>query len=191
MKERIPPGQVAISVQVDQVKGVANLIVPGDQVNLLATAPDGERYLYQNVNVIAVGATPAPQPGETTASTTPAGGSGLLTFAVPPQAAAKISVANGLYLTLVPPGNQPVAVPSVDEHFVTDGGVRAVRQVDGHGVHRDLTGDRAASPGDHDPRVVRRRPRHAVLVAAADRPVDTSAVGHLERPAVPDALTGR
>ena len=119
--QRIPPGQVAISVQVDQVKGVANLIVPGDQVNLLATAPDGERYLYQNVNVIAVGATPAPQPGETTASTTPAGGSGLLTFAVPPQAAAKISVANGLYLTLVPPGNQPVAVPPVTQNNLFSG----------------------------------------------------------------------
>ena len=112
--QRIPAGQVAISVQVDQVRGVANFVVPGDQVNLLATAPDGERYLYQNVNVIAVGATPAPQPGETTASTTPVGGSGLITFAVPPQAAAKIAIANGLYLTLVPPGNQPVPVPSAN-----------------------------------------------------------------------------
>jgi pilus assembly protein CpaB len=111
--QRIPAGQVAVTVEVDQVHGVANLIVPGDQVNILATAPDGQRFLFQNVNVIAVGSQAAPQPGETTATTTPAAGSGLLTFAVPPVAAAKISVAAGLYLTLVPPGNQPVAVPPV------------------------------------------------------------------------------
>src|SRR5439155_14875014 len=94
--QRIPAGQVAVSIQVDQVHGVANLIVPGDKVNILATAPDGERFLFQNVNVLAVGTTPAPQPGETTATTAPAG-SGLITFAVPPVAAAKISVANGIY----------------------------------------------------------------------------------------------
>ena len=111
--QRIPAGQVAISIQVDQIRGVANLVVPGDQVNMLASAPDGQRYLFQNVNVIAIGSTPAPQPGETTAATTQAIGGGLMTFAVPPLAAAKISVASGIYLTLVPPGNQPVAVPPV------------------------------------------------------------------------------
>ena len=43
------------------------------------------------------------QPGETTATTTAAGvGGGLITFAVPPLAAAKITVASGVYLTLVP-----------------------------------------------------------------------------------------
>src|SRR5438270_13123985 len=83
--QRIPAGQVAISIQVDQIRGVANLIVPGDQVNMLASAPDGTRYLFQNVNVIAIGSTPAPQPGETTATTTQVGG-GLITFAVPPVA---------------------------------------------------------------------------------------------------------
>jgi len=120
--QRIPAGQVAISVQVDQVKGVAGLIVPGDQVNMLAAAPDGERYLFQNVNVIAVGATPAPQPGETTATTAPpSSGSGLLTFAVPPLAAAKIAVAKDFYLTLVPPGNQPIPVPPVSPNNLFTG----------------------------------------------------------------------
>jgi pilus assembly protein CpaB len=113
--QRIPPGQVAVTIQVDQIRGVAGLIVPGDQVNILAQAPDGERYLYQNVNVIAVGNTPAPQPGETTATTTASSGGGLMTFAVPPQAAAKIAIAGGVYLTLVPPGNQPVPVPTVTQ----------------------------------------------------------------------------
>jgi pilus assembly protein CpaB len=119
--QRIPAGQVAISIQVDQIRGVANLIVPGDQVNMLASAPDGTRYLFQNVNVIAVGATPAPQPGETTAATTPTGGSGLITFAVPPVAAAKIAVAKDVYLTLVPPGNQPVPVPTVGPNTLFSG----------------------------------------------------------------------
>jgi pilus assembly protein CpaB len=113
--QRIPAGQVAITINVDSVHGVAGLVVPGDQVNMLATAPDGERYLYQNVNVLAVGNTPAPQPGDTTATTTPTAGSGLITFAVPPNAAAKISIASGVYLTLVPPGNQPVPVPTVTQ----------------------------------------------------------------------------
>jgi pilus assembly protein CpaB len=119
--QRIPAGQVAISIQVDQVHGVANLIVPGDKVNILSTAPDGERFLFQNVNVIAIGSTPAPQPGETTAATTAPVGGGLITFAVPPLAAAKISVATGIYLTLVPPDNQPVVVPPVTPGNVFQG----------------------------------------------------------------------
>jgi len=35
--ERVPEGMVAISVSVDQVRGVAGLIVPGDKVNLMVT----------------------------------------------------------------------------------------------------------------------------------------------------------
>jgi len=114
--QRIPPGQVAVTIQVDNIRGVAGLIVPGDQVNIMAQAQDGQRYLFQNVNVLAVGNTPAPQPGDTTATTVAGGnaGGGLMTFAVPPLAAAKISVASGVYLTLVPPGNQPIAVPPVN-----------------------------------------------------------------------------
>jgi pilus assembly protein CpaB len=113
--QRIPPGQVAVTISVDTVRGVAGLIVPGDQVNIMAQAQDGQRYLFQNVNVLAIGNTPAPQPGDTTATTAPSvGGGGLMTFAVPPLAAAKISVASGIYLTLVPPGNQPIAVPPVN-----------------------------------------------------------------------------
>ena len=121
--QRIPPGQVAVTIQVDQVRGVAGLIVPGDQVNMLASAPDGTRYLFQNVNVLAVGSTPAPQPGDTTATSTPqtVGNGGLMTFAVPPLAAAKITVAANVYLTLVPPGNQPVAVPPVSPNTLFSG----------------------------------------------------------------------
>ena len=35
--QRIPTGNVAITIQVDQVRGVANLIQPGDKVNMLVS----------------------------------------------------------------------------------------------------------------------------------------------------------
>ncbi len=118
--QRIPSGQVAISVQVDAVHGVSNLIAAGDKVNLLVPSPEGMRTLFQNVDVIAVGTTTAPGPGEAAlaAVTGGAGSSGLITFAVPPLAAERIAQAastagGGLYLTLVPPDNQAVPVPPI------------------------------------------------------------------------------
>ncbi len=100
--QRIPAGHVAITVQVDQVRGVAGLLVPGDLVNLLVKDGAAERVLYQNVPIIAIGATAAPQVGDAAPALNP--GSGLLTFAVTPAAASKIALAssNDLYLTLVP-----------------------------------------------------------------------------------------
>ena len=35
--QRIPTGNVAITIQVDQVRGVANLVQPGDKVNMLVS----------------------------------------------------------------------------------------------------------------------------------------------------------
>ena len=115
--QRIPTGNVAITIQVDQVRGVANLVQPGDRVNMLVSIHTGtEEYLYQNVPVLFVGSQAAPQPGETTATTTPDTatnqGSGLITVAVSPVAAQRIAfVSSGgesgssIYLTLVPPDN--------------------------------------------------------------------------------------
>ena len=40
--ERVPEGMVAVTVSVDQVRGVAGLIVPGDRVNMMVTST-GER----------------------------------------------------------------------------------------------------------------------------------------------------
>ena len=122
--QRIPPGQVAISLQFDQVKGVAGLLVPGDKVNMIVADPkDGrQRFLFQNVNIIAIGGAAAPQPGETQAVTNP--GSGLLTFAVPPVAAEKLALAGAsAYLTLVPPDNQPVQIPAVGPNELFSGGL--------------------------------------------------------------------
>ena len=114
--QRIPAGNVAITVSVDQVRGVAGLLVPGDKVNILAADGAAQRVLYQNVPVIAIGTTAAPQPGETQAVQNP--GSGLITFAVPPDAASRIAFAatqgGGLYLTLVPQDNQPRDIPSIN-----------------------------------------------------------------------------
>ncbi len=43
--ERIPVDQVAVTVSVDQVRGVAGLLVPGDKVNLMVVlAPSSRRW---------------------------------------------------------------------------------------------------------------------------------------------------
>ncbi len=136
--ERIPVDQVAVTVSVDQVHGVAGLLVPGDKVNLMvvlspqlaalaggtpgappaaaANGQDGDatvRYLYQNVEVLAIGQTAAADVGATEAPANP--GSGLITFNVPPDAAQRIALAGtDLYMTLAPKDFQPVDVPPVD-----------------------------------------------------------------------------
>ncbi|MBW3557743.1 MAG: Flp pilus assembly protein CpaB [Actinobacteria bacterium] len=114
--QKIPAGQVAITVSVDQVRGVAGLLVPGDKVNILVADGGSQRVLFQNVNIIAIGTTAAPQAGETAPVANP--GSGLITFAVPPEAASRIAFATqqggGIYLTLVPIDNQPSPVPPVN-----------------------------------------------------------------------------
>lgn len=118
--QRVPAGQVAVTVNIDNVHGVAGLLTPGDKVNMMITGADGKaRFLYQNVNILFIGTTAAPQPGETQAAATAA--SSLITFAVPPQAAEKIAIAGQIYLTLVPPDNQPVPVPPVGPNDLLNG----------------------------------------------------------------------
>jgi pilus assembly protein CpaB len=119
--ERIPAGQVAISVSIGQVQAVAGFLVPGDRVNVIVTDPSTppetptKRFLFQNLRILAIGGTAAPEAGDTGAVSAP-GGSGLITFAVPPLAAEKIALVGGegMYLTLVPPDNQPIDVPPVN-----------------------------------------------------------------------------
>src|SRR3546814_3073826 len=81
--------EVAITISIDQVRGVAGLLVPGDFVNMLVAvsgsgAPEGEegaptggggdvysspaRYLFQKVQILAVGQTRKLEPGETAAT---------------------------------------------------------------------------------------------------------------------------
>lgn len=122
--------ETAITISIDQVRGVAGLLVPGDFVNMLITTPGGGgegiyatngRYLYQKVQILAVGQTRKLEPGETAATNadgTPvtSTSSGLITFAVPVDAAQRIaSVDPGqIYLTLVPKDYQPSPIPPLD-----------------------------------------------------------------------------
>jgi pilus assembly protein CpaB len=102
---------VAVSVNVDAERGVANQITPGDHVDIATTADDGKggsatTYLLQNVKVLAVGPSTALQ-------TTPVGADGaaqspgLLTFEVSPEDALRVIAANAgnskIYLVLLPP----------------------------------------------------------------------------------------
>jgi len=134
--------EVAITISIDQVRGVAGLLVPGDFVNMLVTgaAPAAEpgtpaaegqsgaevysqpaRYLFQKVQILAVGQTRKLEPGET-AATNPDGtpvastSSGMLTFALPAVAAQQIASVEGssFYLTLVPKDYQPTPLPPLD-----------------------------------------------------------------------------
>jgi pilus assembly protein CpaB len=115
-RDRVLPGQVAFSVQVDQVHGVGNLLFPGDQVDILVQDDASQmRLLYQNVDILFIGQSGAPQAGDTAAVSNP--GSGLITFVAPVDAAARIQLAasgqGGLYLALVPRDNKPVKTPAV------------------------------------------------------------------------------
>jgi pilus assembly protein CpaB len=142
--QRIPAGQVAISVSFGSVQAVGNLLVPGDKVDMIVTpqaqttatgssdtstaaaktigANNGNLslnagtavFLYQNVNILAIGSATAPQAGETQSVTNPGGG--LITFALPPAAAQRIILAStggSIYLALVPPDNQPTPIPNI------------------------------------------------------------------------------
>jgi pilus assembly protein CpaB len=135
--------EVAITITVDQIRGVAGLLVPGDFVNLLVTTspnetvtPDGgevvttggdevfsqpARSLYSKVQILAVGQSRKLEPGETAATNsdgTPTASvtSGLITFAVPYEAAQKIASVEGAsyYLTLVAKDYQPQVLPPLD-----------------------------------------------------------------------------
>lgn len=152
--ERLRDDEVAITISVDQVRGVAGLLVPGDTVNMLVTvalqeatttdvppeaqpAPDGTpeltrpytapaRYLYQSVRILAIGQTAVPEPGETVDPT--GAQSGLLTLAVPPEAAQRIASLDpgSIYLSLVPPDYQPAPLPpfDIDEILPGEDGTR-------------------------------------------------------------------
>lgn len=127
--EAVPAGDVAITVSVDAIHGVAGLIHPGDEVDILVQDPVGvEQFLYQDVRVLAVGTELAPvsnvaATSASSATTVAPATSGLITFAVPPRAAARIALAQSdgagvtgpLYLALVPPGSTPTKQPAINQ----------------------------------------------------------------------------
>lgn len=151
--QRLQDDEATVTVSVDNVRGVAGLLVPGDSVNILVNGglfeypedqlpevPTGPgtpnsagleriripysghfRYLYQDVTVLAVGRSAVPQPGESVDVSDAAGGGGLITFAVPPEAVTRIASATDIYLSLVSPDFEPSVVPMWDPYEVLPG----------------------------------------------------------------------
>lgn len=146
-RERLDADEVTATVSVDQIGGVAGLLVPGDKVNILVRAelPDPEpspeqpqdpnaleerinpgygshgRYLYQAVEILAIGRSPVPQPGETVDSAALAGQSGMITFRVPPEAVPRIMSATEIYLSLISPEYTPTPLPVFDPDEILPG----------------------------------------------------------------------
>lgn len=140
------PEHVAISVSVDAVRAVGGFLVPGDEVNVMVThevfvppdlcdnpapesvpvgcyLPSMGRYMYQKVNILAIGSQTELSPGEqvsTTSSdgtTTDTGNTGIVTFNVPPAAAQWIATAantGGMYLSLVAEQYAPRELKPID-----------------------------------------------------------------------------
>ncbi|HMK99129.1 MAG TPA: Flp pilus assembly protein CpaB [Acidimicrobiales bacterium] len=113
----IPPGDVAVTISVDDVHGVAGLVVPGDHVDILVNNDNTESSLLQNVPVVAIGQESTDQTGGSTTTETSSLNSGLFTFAVSPDNATRIALAQqqdlGIYLLLVPPDNPVVDIGQV------------------------------------------------------------------------------
>jgi pilus assembly protein CpaB len=150
--ERIEEGMVAITISVDQVHGVAGLVVPGDRVDMIIGRPAGEvapgvegeqgqegapseangstTMLFQNVRVFAIGSQLTPDLGETAtdaevAAQAASAASNLMTFVVPPAAALKLAHVPSelVYLALVPPDNAPVPLAPATDQNLLDGGL--------------------------------------------------------------------
>jgi Flp pilus assembly protein CpaB len=107
---------VAVTVNMDAERGVANAIEPGDHVDIATSTTDEAgvtttEYLLEDVKVLAVGAATVAQQqvattADSTGTTTPVVQSGLLTFEVTSDDALRVIQAhNGqsqMYLVLLP-----------------------------------------------------------------------------------------
>jgi Flp pilus assembly protein CpaB len=117
---KLPDGTVAVSFEAIGAQAVSDLITPGDHVNLLVQVPNAAElglpdsggpavvHVFQDLLILAIGATPAPDPGATTAAVNP--GTGTYTVAVSPLDAARVLLLTREYtvfLTLVGPGTAP------------------------------------------------------------------------------------
>lgn len=148
--ERLEADEVTATVSVDNISGVAGLLVPGDKVNMLVRPglheyPEDQtpeipvgpgtpespgletiligyglhaRYLYQSVEILAIGRSPVPQPGETVDAAAVAGQAGVITFRVPPEAVPRIVSAVNIYLSLHSPEYEPRVLPMFDPYEI-------------------------------------------------------------------------
>ena len=124
----LPAGTVAVSFEAVGAQAVSDLITPGDRVNLLVQVPNAAElglpdsggpaivHVFQDLLILAIGATPAPPPGATKAAVNP--GTGTYTVAVSPLDAARLLLLTREYtvfLTLVGPGTTPANQAPVDK----------------------------------------------------------------------------
>jgi pilus assembly protein CpaB len=127
--QTIQPGDVAITISVDQVHGVGGLPEPGDKVDLLINLNNTESSLLQQVSILAIGQSTTANTNTSTqsatATTTATNSSGLFTFQVTPTDAARIALAQqqamGIYMLLVPPGSGVTSIPSVTPSNILSG----------------------------------------------------------------------
>lgn len=131
----------AITINVDATRAVGGYLVPGDEINMMVfeersadpDAVEGEaaptpgvgspallqkaaRYLYQDVQVIAVGQNVLLEPGEQTDATAQNQQASLITLNVPPKAAQWIaSFDQDFYLALTPEEYEPKAIAPLPE----------------------------------------------------------------------------
>jgi pilus assembly protein CpaB len=118
----IPEGHQAVSIALDPTRQVSGFVTPGDRVSVVVSLslPKGgrpqrtSRFLLQDVQVLAVGATARPDPA-TQDGRRPGQGRNqslsTVTLAVRPGDVERVVFAaeNGsLYLSLLPPGQRPV-----------------------------------------------------------------------------------
>jgi Flp pilus assembly protein CpaB len=124
----LPDGTVAVSFEAIGAQAVSDLITPGDHVNLLVQVPNAAElglpdsggpaivHVFQDLLILAIGSTPAPEPGATKAAVNP--GTGTYTVAVSPLDAARLLLLTRQYtvfLTLVGPGTTPSDQAPVDK----------------------------------------------------------------------------
>lgn len=141
-------GLVSFTFSVDQIRGVGGMIQPGDYVNVISVpdvprgtstgqsvelaegeAPSSDvvanpyvydiRYVFQKVEVLAVGQQLPADLGATPSSedeAAAAGSSGLITVAVPPEAIQVLAGADmsRIYLSLVPKDYEPRPLPRLN-----------------------------------------------------------------------------
>jgi pilus assembly protein CpaB len=129
----IPEGHQAVSIALDPTRQVSGFVTPGDRVSVVVSLslPSGgrsqrtSRFLLQDVQVLAVGATaqanPAAQEGRRPGQGRTQSLS-TVTLAVQPADVERVVFAaeNGsLYLTLLPPGQRPVPPRgrTIDDEF--------------------------------------------------------------------------
>jgi pilus assembly protein CpaB len=122
----LPDGTVAVSFEAASASAVSDLIRPGDHVNLLVQVPNASVlglpdsggaavvHVFQDLQIIAIGAVLKPKKDATEAPANP--GTGLYTVAIPAEDSARLLLLAheyDLYLTLVGPKNTPGAIPPI------------------------------------------------------------------------------